>query len=75
MKNFPRQFAQFYSLYGGLGSTPHLEYVHPVLFTLLPDKKETVHCAEDLVFFLVTNIMKVDFEAAVVRTRLRYYWL
>ena len=25
-----------------------------------------VHSAEDLVFFLVINIMKVDFEAAVV---------
>jgi hypothetical protein len=41
IKNCPRQFSQLYSLYGGLGSTLHGKYIHPVLFALLPDKKET----------------------------------
>jgi hypothetical protein len=41
IKNWPRQFSLLYSLYGGLGSTLHGKYIHPVLFALLPDKKET----------------------------------
>jgi hypothetical protein len=44
-KSCPRQFAQLYSLHVDLGCTSQDNYIHPVLFALLPDKKETTyHC-------------------------------
>jgi hypothetical protein len=45
IKCCPRQFAQLYSLHVDLGSTSHENYIYPILFALLPDKKEkTYHC-------------------------------
>jgi hypothetical protein len=67
----PRQFAQLHSLHVDLGSTAHESYIHPVLFALLPDKKETTyHCLLTLqkswCVFWLPKIIKVDFEAAVI---------
>lgn len=60
-----------YSLHVDLGSTSHENYIYPVLFALLPDKKEkTYHCLLTLLknwcVFWSPKIIKVDFEAAVI---------
>jgi hypothetical protein len=69
-KSCPRQFAQLYSLHVDLGSTSHDNYIYPVLFALLPDKKETAYSLLTLLknwcVFWLPKIIKVDFEAAVI---------
>jgi hypothetical protein len=70
-KSCPTQFGQLYCLRVDLGSTPHENYVHPVLLALLPDKKETTHhCLSTLLkswcSFWSPKITKVDSEAAVM---------
>jgi len=43
-QNCTPQFAQLCSTHLGFGSWLHGTYICPVLFVLLPDKKETAYC-------------------------------
>jgi hypothetical protein len=69
-KSCPRQFAQLYSLHIDLGSTSHENYIYPVLFVLLPDKKETTYFLLTLLknwcVFWSPKIIKAVFEATVI---------
>jgi hypothetical protein len=57
-------------------------YSISVLFPLLPDERKNIlfNFAEELVSFIVTKFINVDFEAVVIGainsvSRLPYYWL
>jgi hypothetical protein len=58
-KSCPRHFAQLYSLDVDLGSTSHENYIYPVVFALLPDKKKRniiiSNSAEELVCVLINK--------------------
>lgn len=70
-KSCPKQFAQLYTVHVDMGSTENETNVLPVLFALLPDKRESTYdtfftLVKEMVHFWSPKTIKLDFEAAAI---------